>query len=163
MNNTEKEKQKALDLISIGDIYEFSTWAKEDVYFYEVVKKTNSFVCFREIDSKIVPIASVPEEKRSLGLVGRMDDSEDIYKCPIQGKYTDEKAFRRRIKRYEGISNMPDSIWSFNYISHRMDGVESYMVKIEKNDVWYRDKTHDSIARLTKKDTIDDRVVKIKI
>jgi len=156
VRNSDKQK-KTLDEISIGDIYEFSAWTEADVHFYEVVKKTNSFVHLREIESEVVLLENVPEEKRSLGLVGRMDNSEDIYKRPMVGKYIDEKEFKRKMKRLESPDNPENPLCNFHYITHKTDGIKSFMLKIEKDDIWYRDKIHDKLYGANK------RVIKARI
>lgn len=154
--HTAEAKQMAMNDISIGDIYEFQLSHDkdgnycEDVCFYEVVKKTGNFVHFMEIAAEIIPVVDVPKEKRSLGRVHRMgEDRGDIYKRPLPGRFVDGNVFRHKIKHYGDSLQEVGYSRSFSYITHRINGYESYMIKIDKEDVWYRDKLGDEFHRLS--------------
>lgn len=152
--HTAEAKQTAMNEISIGDIYEFEPRHDkdgnycEDVCFYEVVKKTGSFVHFREIAAEIIPVEDVPKEKRSLGRVHRMqNDGDDVYKRPLPGQFINDNVFRHKIKHYGDSLQEVNYDQSFSYMTHRVNGYESFMFKIGKEDIWYRDKHDDKLHR----------------
>lgn len=152
--HTAEAKQMAMNDISVGDIYQFELRRDqdgnycEDVCFYEVVKKTGSFVHFMEIAAEIIPVEDVPKEKRSLGRVHRMwEDRGDVYKRPLPGRFISGNVFRHKIKYYgEGLQEINHK-HSFSYITHRINGYESFMTKIDKEDIWYRDKLGDELHK----------------